>query len=29
MTAWAHLSHEVLLADWDLYDEEGWDEEDL
>jgi hypothetical protein len=29
MTAWVHLSHEVLLAGWDLYDDEGWDEEDL
>jgi hypothetical protein len=24
MTAWAPLSHKVLLAGWDLYDEEGW-----
>jgi hypothetical protein len=29
MTTWAYLSHEVLLADWDLYGEDGWDKEDL
>jgi hypothetical protein len=29
MVAWAHLSREDLLRSWDLYDEKGWDEEDL
>jgi hypothetical protein len=29
VTAWAHLSYEVLLTGWDLYDDDGWDVEDL
>jgi hypothetical protein len=29
MTAWARLSHEVLLTSWDIYDEEEWEEENL
>jgi hypothetical protein len=29
MTAWAHRSHEVFLTSLGLYEEVGWDEEDL